>query len=67
MPLTLLPPQIFTVFQQPDSASPAVRLLSEQNTYLIGVRPGCTNPLPCQRRLGGVNEQKHYKNINTTL
>ncbi len=48
MPPTLVRPQTFTVFQQPDSASPAVRFLSEQNTYLIGVLQGCTNPLPCQ-------------------
>ncbi len=48
MPPTLVRPQTFTVFQQPDSASPAVRFLSKQNTYSIGVRPGCANPLPCQ-------------------
>ena len=46
MPLTLVRPQTFTVLQQPDSASPAVRFVSEQNPYLICVFQGCISHCP---------------------
>ncbi len=46
MPPTLVRPQTFTVFQQPDSASPAVRFVSEQNSYLICVLQGCISHCP---------------------
>ena len=46
MPPTLVRPQTFTVLQQPDSASPAVQFVSEQNSYLICVLQGCISHCP---------------------
>ncbi len=46
MPPTLVRPQTFTVLQQSDSASPAVRFVPEQNSYLICVFEGCATHCP---------------------